>query len=196
MTDDLDRLDKLAEAATPGPWEADLTDPSVWGPERIIFGNYTMNDGFDSPGWEDGTSSDLEFIAAANPSVVRALVQRVRDAEAEAGRLGSVESLFIDEQERAERAEAERDAALAREAKVRELHRRTHAVFSWRDGMRVDDPCPDCDGKAGVHPCGCWADEDAEFVCSECLIGTKGSPAPWPCPTIRALDADGKETNE
>lgn len=80
-------------------------------------------------------------------------------------------------------------SALAAIERVRALHRRSHAVFSWASGgVRYEDPCPECDGKAGVHPCGCWAEVDIEYVCSECKVGTKGSSVAWPCPTIAALD--------
>ena len=48
--------------------------------------------------------------------------------------------------------------------------------------------CPECLGKAGVHECGCWADVDRQPVCGVCNEGHKGVAAPWPCPTIRALD--------
>ncbi len=71
---------------------------------------------------------------------------------------------------------------------VMEAHRRSHAVFSWATGgVRFEDPCPDCDGKAGVHPCGCWADVDIEYVCAEC--DKSKERAAWPCPTIRAIEA-------
>lgn len=85
------------------------------------------------------------------------------------------------------RLEAERDVALSTIAKVEALHVRAHAVFSWaQGGVRYEEPCPDCDGKAGVHGCGCWADSDIGYVCAECDRGSKDT-VPWPCPTIRAL---------
>lgn len=88
---------------------------------------------------------------------------------------------------------AERDALAARLAAVEALHRPAHAIFNWQSGMRYEDPCPDCNGKAGVHPCGCWSDTDTEYVCRECH--QPGSGNTWPCPTTRAL-ATGTTTNQ
>lgn len=62
---------RLAEAATEGPWEVDQTEPGIWCQERIVIGNYTALDMFESPAWEDGTPEDLAFIAAARESVPR-----------------------------------------------------------------------------------------------------------------------------
>lgn len=78
-------------------------------------------------------------------------------------------------------------------------HRRAHAVYAHGQGSKYLDPCPDCDGKAGVHACGCWADTDIEYVCAEChrlgSLSTGVYDYTWPCPTIRALnDALGVES--
>ena len=51
---------------------------------------------------------------------------------------------------------------------VKALHRPAHAVFSWSGGTIYEDPCPQCHGAPGVHPCGCWADTQLEYVCAEC----------------------------
>lgn len=79
-------------------------------------------------------------------------------------------------------AAAERDALAAKVERVRALHRP-----AYNDTAR-SPICPDCDGKAGVHPCGCWADTDYEPVCAVCNQGHKGMSVPWPCETIRAID--------
>ena len=78
-------------------------------------------------------------------------------------------------------AAAERDALAAKVERVRALHRP-----AYNDTAR-SPICPDCAGKAGVHPCGCWADTDYEPVCAVCNQGHKGMSVPWPCETIRAL---------
>lgn len=68
-------------------------------------------------------------------------------------------------------------------AEVRALH---HAAY--RDGDRTPI-CPDCHGKAGTHPCGCWREYDVLPVCAEC--GSQPTPFEaddWPCPTARLLD--------
>ena len=77
----------------------------------------------------------------------------------------------------------------AREAlkPIRELHRPVHAIFSWSGGLELRDPCPDCGGKAGVHPCGCWGDTDVTFHCLTCRTGTKGRLTEWPCGTAKLV---------
>ena len=75
---------------------------------------------------------------------------------------------------------------------VRALHRPAHAVFSWNGGTIYEDPCPQCHGAPGVHPCGCWADTQLEYVCAECHrlgVLSKGVyDYTYPCPTICALE--------
>ena len=78
---------------------------------------------------------------------------------------------------------------------VKALHRPAHAVFSWNtNGARYEDPCPECHGAPGVHPCGCWADTQIEYVCAECHRLGSGSRGVYdyvyPCPTMRALDGE------
>ena len=46
--------------------------------------------------------------------------------------------------------------------------------------------CPECEGRAGVHPCGCWTPDDRQPVCGHCN-GYRDTSIPWPCPTARAL---------
>ena len=78
------------------------------------------------------------------------------------------------------------------EQPIRELHRPVHAVFSWADGPRYEEPCETCHGAPGVHECGCWADTQLEYVCAECHRLGSGSKGvydyTWPCPTIQALN--------
>lgn len=75
-------------------------------------------------------------------------------------------------------------------ARVRELHRPVHPVFNWQTGLRYENPCETCWGKAGVHECGCWSDEDTEYECRGCAApraGRRRTPVPWPCATIKAI---------
>ncbi|WP_207760621.1 hypothetical protein [Mycolicibacterium sphagni] len=77
MADDVAARARVAlEGVTEGPWTVDETDPGVWSPDEIVFGNYTARDDFDSPSWEDGKPADLAFIAAAR-SLVPELVDEV-----------------------------------------------------------------------------------------------------------------------
>lgn len=82
------------------------------------------------------------------------------------------------------------------EQPIRELHRPVHAVFSWADGPRYEEPCETCHGAPGVHECGCWADTQLEYVCAECHRLGSGSKGvydyTWPCPTIALLEGGGE----
>ena len=64
--------------------EVALDDPGVRYPDRY-FGNYTMADQFDSPGWEDGTTADRDLIVAARNELVP-LLDRLEAAEAKVAR--------------------------------------------------------------------------------------------------------------
>ena len=82
------------------------------------------------------------------------------------------------------------------EQPIRELHRPVHAVFSWADGPRYEEPCETCHGAPGVHECGCWADTQLEYVCAECHRLGSGSKGvydyTWPCPTMALLEGGGE----
>lgn len=77
MTDYLDDLIAKARAATPGPWHVskshDENDCDVWGvSDAKARLHYRDNFGHDQ---------DAAFIAAANPTVILALCERVRELE-------------------------------------------------------------------------------------------------------------------
>lgn len=75
-------------------------------------------------------------------------------------------------------------------ARIEALHSPVHVTFSWDRGLQMNPICDQCHGKAGVHPCGCWADDDLIPECGECTERQgKRRVVTWPCPTIRALDA-------
>ena len=76
------------------------------------------------------------------------------------------------------------DAAEAAVQRVRELHQ---PCDNDRDRTPI---CEHCHGKAGIHPCGCWAPTDRQPVCAVCNEGDKGIRVEWPCPTERALDME------
>ncbi len=78
--------------------------------------------------------------------------------------------------------------AAAREAlaPLRELHKPVQAVHSWGEPERLVPRCPECLGRAGVHPCGCWADVDIQFACSTCRYRS-GRHEDWPCPTAKLI---------
>lgn len=70
---------------------------------------------------------------------------------------------------------------------VLELHKPKHAIFSWKTGLRYEDPCTTCHGKAGTHECGCWAESDTVHVCEACDQPGRTGRGAWPCPTVRAI---------
>ncbi len=78
-TDDLNKLKRLAEEATPGPWALDdlntLNVISVhedcYTPELGTYLNVSIN----------GFYKDSRFIAAANPQTVLALLGRIEELE-------------------------------------------------------------------------------------------------------------------
>lgn len=102
-------------------------------------------------------------------------------------------SIFTPEQAEAsaakKRAEAMIDAGLMLPVAVKYVTDRVRALHyaAYQDHGRTPI-CPDCHGKAGTHPCGCWRDEDVVPVCSICYEGWKFVPVNWPCPTVRLLD--------
>lgn len=68
----LDELEALAANATPGPWHWREDERELLAPwAEVVFGSD-----------DDPEEADAEFIAAANPVTVRALIARVREAEA------------------------------------------------------------------------------------------------------------------
>ena len=82
---DINDIERKAKAATPGPWSADTGEPGdavVWGPgeDNLItnIGPSRVNQCWVA---FDGEKEDCEFIAAANPAAVLALVSLLREAE-------------------------------------------------------------------------------------------------------------------
>jgi hypothetical protein len=65
---DLDDLERLAKAATPGPWDAGTCEGEVWSDKLLVV-------------W-DALPNDAAYIAAANPPTILALIARLRAAEA------------------------------------------------------------------------------------------------------------------
>ena len=77
---DLDELQKLAEAATLGPWTH-----QPYGPQNQN-GDYSGGEVFDGHGeylFHDVRDEDGEFLVAAQPQVILELIERVREVEAE-----------------------------------------------------------------------------------------------------------------
>ena len=95
----LNELERLAESATQGPWIA--CGPSFgtalpkYLNEVVVDNPDSEDDGIEicqpPTGLDEESSRDMEFIGAANPSVVLELVRRLREAEKDAARLDFLE---------------------------------------------------------------------------------------------------------
>jgi hypothetical protein len=109
---DLDKLEQLARAATPGPWLA------LFGDEYIYGVAIRSEEGDSVAEWDDLPLSeqDARFIAVANPAAVLELVREVRMLR----KLKEIDAEII----------RDRDTALrAAEAIVRDLAR--HDPCTW-----------------------------------------------------------------
>lgn len=101
MTTDLERLKALAMAATPGPWER-KTNFYVCNKESTVVARVIAP-------LTDQNAIDCAYIAAANPSVVLALIDRLERAESIAMTLDEQVSCLTNQRDeykaRAEHAE-------------------------------------------------------------------------------------------
>ena len=117
--------------------------------------------------------------------LTRADVERITTEARTAGRradLGGANLGGADLRGALDACEAERDRLAAAVERVRALH------YAADNDASHTPVCETCHGKAGVHECGCWADDDRVPVCGHCREGHKFVAVPWPCPTLRALD--------
>lgn len=81
---DLDKLEALARAATPGPWSTSIDGPegAEWDAGMAIAATYGRQKVFARAGGSY-PRADQEYIAAASPDVVLALIERLRRAESD-----------------------------------------------------------------------------------------------------------------
>lgn len=203
---DLDELQKLAEAATPGEWAwasapADGSDetPAEYlasaltgdGPLFVVWVPATEGDpdGYlltASTGDGPHASMDAEFIAAANPQAIIELIERLRETE----------RLRTHWWEKGTDALIERDAALARIAEAAKLHRK----YTYYD---LEDSCPDTTDEHREEHHHEVSDDIGEFYCDQMPTGdvccdncrdVNGDRMEWPCPTAVALGLNEGET--
>ena len=106
-TEELRVLREKAEAATPGPWHSS-SGPSVWGPEGVLIGNLPSYFGPEQSRWRENHAT-ADFIAAADPSTVLALLDRI---EAQRQALALARSMILCGESMTERAQDQIDAAL------------------------------------------------------------------------------------
>lgn len=87
MTIDLDALEKLADAATPGPWISETGTDTVWiGPSKAkaakvarIVCPIEIGPGYRTE-YVDQQTANAAFIAAANPATIKALIAELKEA--------------------------------------------------------------------------------------------------------------------
>jgi hypothetical protein len=84
MTPDLDALERLALAATKGPWTANLRFPLVASKGALIA---DLSSYLPSPKQLSEQAANAAYIAAASPSAVLALVREVRELRARCANL-------------------------------------------------------------------------------------------------------------
>lgn len=119
---DYDALQRVADAATPGPWQL---GSQTHGPNAIVRdaeGLSIIQDVWVCDA-DASAPENAEFIAASR-SAIPALLARVRElerADEEAARLGGVEGLLMEANDWRDIYKAERDAAQSIIAKVRAL---------------------------------------------------------------------------
>ncbi len=77
---DLDRLEALAEKATPGPWRRSGPDVDMGGRDRWVICGHSFDRSTNKAETEQD-ERDAAYLQALSPEVVRALVSRVREAE-------------------------------------------------------------------------------------------------------------------
>lgn len=160
--DELRRL--LGEAEL--PWTIEQTTPNMDGPNWLI--RREGKAGIIVSAHEYGFHGRGEVITA----VVNALPDLLDALEKADTHRDSLAATLI---------EVQREKRLLVE-RVREMH-----YPADNDPARTPR-CEECQGRAGTHPCGCWADEDRQPVCGHCNAQGLGQRVPWPCPTIQALD--------
>lgn len=168
---ELNELRKVAEAATPGPWQ--------WGPERSHWGDCgpnleTVERG---PLYEDGSQGaaaevvgswghdangisvedhDKAFIATFDPPTVLALITELETFRRRLDAMRRQRDGYRNQLRKAEQ----------QIQRVRELHERIPVAVNGR-----------------------WEIDHCKFCYEQDF---SSNDAVWPCPTIRALDGDGR----
>lgn len=144
--EDRARLRDLAAKATPGPWAintegwADISS----GPDSVIHA-YSVRDSchecgepYDHDPRVAISTEDAEFIAAAGPATVTALLDALDQAERERDEARATKDMH---KERAERIVRDGEAAIAAVERVRALH---HQIMDEEECPSIRDLCAEC----------------------------------------------------
>ena len=172
-TADRNRLRKLADAATPGPWENTRNGVQQSLAAATKVGDYKY-EGVGIVPEEYVRQDDAEFIAAAREAVP-ALLDALTRAEAQSAIRGRAVVIY---RERARQAEAERDCRRRENAELRD-----ELVATQEYGAKLAHGKDEAEARIkavqALHTGTRWP----SAICDAC-------DQPRPCPTIRALDGD------
>lgn len=83
--EELDALEELANAATPGPWES--SGVAVWGKNNVWVGDLNFEASRQESLVAPRVSNDANFVAAAREAIPK-LIAKVRSLEAEIDAFG------------------------------------------------------------------------------------------------------------
>lgn len=79
----IDELEKLARAATPGPWYVDDDEDS----DKFLVGPYSDHGIVTNPVVSTCNDDNASYIAASNPAAILELIQRLKVAEHHLGNI-------------------------------------------------------------------------------------------------------------
>ena len=182
---DIDKLEKLAKAATPGAWDAVLHAHGTGvenDDEQLFIEQYGLT--------YAANPSDALFIAAANPQAVLELIERVRRAENARDGWASNAMEYAN-------AITGAEVLLSRIAEAVRLHRK-YTYYG------LEDSCPDTTDEHREEHHHETSDDIGEFYCDQMPTGdvvcihcrdVDGDRVEWPCETAKALGlSEGSET--
>ena len=155
------------------PWTVEEASPNMGGPNWLL--RREGKAGIIISAHEYGFRERGRLIVAA-ANALPDLLEALEEAE---GHWDSLDATLIEVQ----REKLALERAIER---VRALH-----YAADNDSPRTPR-CNECQGRAGAHPCGCWAEVDREPVCGHCNAQGLGQRVPWPCPTVQAIGGESK----
>lgn len=165
---DLDAIEAVADAATPGPWTVDSSIPyghRVGSSDEADWVAWTGEHG------ETGSEADAAFIAAVNPVVALALVAEVRRLRVELER--RTEDLAFLERTTLPELRREIEHHKAGKQRWRDRAEKAEAALTAIRHLHKDSP---------MGPCPVCIDADAVAAGGDGLV-------PYPCPTARLSGA-------
>lgn len=134
---DLDRLEALAKAATPGPWTADECKDSIESPGATVYQMAVYGDG------QALSPADQDYVAAAGPDVMLDLISQARAAQHNYARgLSTALAMLGDYTENLRHPERLQNAYDAiSEALTQARCKRCQGTGSVPGDGRLNDPC-------------------------------------------------------